>query len=223
MKPARDWTKIGLYAATALVALLLGASLSILIYGLDGPENGRSAGLLEGSSFAPPDASGQAPIGGPFTLVDEDGETRTEEVLEGRYSLVYFGFTQCPDFCPRELGNLAAAKAQIEAAGLSPQILFITIDPERDRPEMLKDFVDYFDPDILGLGGSAEQVAVAARGYRVFYQRREDEDSPGDYLMDHSLFVYLMGPDGEFIAHFSALTDPSEIAARVLAAREQGA
>ncbi len=214
MKQPLDWTKIGLYGAAALAAVILGASLSVLIYGLDEPAEGRSTGLA--ASGAPVEAAGQGPIGGPFSLVDEDGARRTEAVLEGEVSLVYFGFARCPDYCPRELDNLAVAKAQMEAAGLEPQILFVSVDPERDTPETLKEFVDYFDPDIVGLTGTPEEVAAIAGAYRAFYERVDDPDTPGDYVINHTTLVYAMGPDGRYATHFSALTPPDVIAERLL-------
>lgn len=205
----RNATKVALYGVAAFVAVILGVALSVWIYGADDAREAMQGG----------ESSGQAAIGGPFSSTDEDGAPRDQTMLEGRYSLVYFGFTHCPDFCPLELANLAAAKDLLEARGVTPQILFVTIDPARDTPEMLKAYVDYFDPDIIGLSGTAAQTEAMARRYRVFYQRVDDPDRPGEYTMDHTTIVYLMGPDGQYLTHFSAHTDPQIIAEAVLKAQ----
>lgn len=215
MKQRPDWTKIGLYGAAALTAIILGVALSFLIYAP------QTDGRAQAPALATSAGGGQAEIGGPFELIDEDGATRTEALLEGEVTFVYFGFTNCPSFCPLELGNLAAAKTLLEEDGLSPQIVFITVDPERDTPQVLKPFVDYFDPDILGLTGSTEQVDHAVRAYRSFYRRVADADEPDGYTIDHMTLVYLMGPDGRFMTTFEALTPPDVIARETLAAAQE--
>lgn len=208
MKQGADWTRIGLYAATGLVATILGVALSMMIYGTS-PSSGAAG------------SSGQALIGGPFELVDEDGATRTEEILLGEISLVYFGFTHCPDICPTELANLVAAKDLMAEDGLTPQILFISVDPERDTPEVLKGYVDYFDPAIIGLTGAPAQVAAAARGYRVWFNKAPDPDYPEDYTVDHTTLVYAMGPQGQYLTHFDGATAPAIIAEKLREARRE--
>jgi len=178
---------------------------------------------------APTRTSGTALVGGPFTLVTHKGETVTNATFAGQYMLVFFGFTFCPDVCPTELQVMSSAldllSAQDGAKAAQVQPLFVSIDPERDTPEKMADYVSYFHPRLIGLTGSPEQVAGAAKAYRVYYQRAENEGSDnggstgdtsqGDYLMDHSAVVYLMGPDGAFISHFAPGTSPEAMARKI--------
>lgn len=150
-------------------------------------------------------------MGGPFTLIDGSGRTVTLADFAGSYPLIYFGFTSCPDICPTELSTMAAAidilaeGNQSAAEDIVP--VFITIDPERDTPDVVGAYADAFHPRMVGLTGSAEAVDEAARAFRIFYSKGAvDED--GFYLMNHSGFVYLMGPDGEFLTMFNGGSDP---------------
>jgi len=160
-------------------------------------------------------SSGAALIGGAFELVDQDGTTRTPADFSGRFMLIYFGYSYCPDVCPTSLSVMTQALDLLEesspesAARIVP--VFITIDPERDTVPVMKDYAAHFHPAMVALTGSSEQVAQAAKAYRVFYAKVEDE-SAGDYLMDHSSFFYLMGPDGDYAAHFAHNAPPDEIA-----------
>lgn len=167
--------------------------------------------------MAPPDVSGSAAIGGPFTLVNGDGETVTEQDFRGKYMLVYFGYTFCPDVCPTSLQTIAQALALLPedtVAKLTP--VFISVDPARDTPENIGQYVDAFDSRMIGLTGTPEQVAAAAKAYKVYYAK-VDEKGPDDktYVMDHSAITYLMGPDGAFITHFSHGIAPQEMADRL--------
>ncbi|MEL6277743.1 MAG: SCO family protein [Pseudomonadota bacterium] len=193
--------RLVLFGAAGVVAVILGLSLSLLIFGPT--ENQRSGAVT---------AIGQAQIGGPFELIDQNGQTVTQAALEGQLNLIYFGFTFCPDFCPTELANMAVAKEKLAERGVDTQLFFITIDPERDTPEILKEYAEAFDPEMIALGGSVEQVAAAANAYRVIYRRAEDPDFPDGYAMDHSTFVYAVDGSGRFITVFTAATDPEEIA-----------
>lgn len=150
-------------------------------------------------------------IGGAFSLVDQNGVTRTEKDFAGRHTLVFFGFTHCPDVCPT---TLAVIQAALEQSGAGPERItpvFITVDPERDTPEMVKSYMSAFGPRFVGLTGSPEAVREAAKVYRVYYQKRPLEG--GDYTMDHSSIIYLMGPDGRYVAHYQIETGPDGIAA----------
>ena len=148
-----------------------------------------------------------ADIGGDFTLTDKNGETVRWSDFDGRYRIVYFGFAYCPDICPTDMqrtaqGLAAFAKQEPElAANIQP--IFITIDPERDTPEVVGEFASAFSDDLLGLTGTPEQIADAASKFRVFYARGEDSEA-GGYLMDHSRIVYLFGPEGEPLATLPA-------------------
>lgn len=154
---------------------------------------------------------GEPLIGGSFTLVDGTGATRTDDDFRGRLMLVYFGFTYCPDVCPTELQAMGQAVDLLGEKAESVQPIFITIDPERDTPQMVGQYVESFHPRMIGLTGTPEQVAAAAKAYRVYYRKAEVEGS-SDYLMDHSSIVYLMGRDGKFLTHFSHGTSPQDMA-----------
>jgi protein SCO1/2 len=157
-------------------------------------------------------------VGGPFELVDHTGATVTEGSFGDRNLLIFFGYTYCPDVCPTELARMATAIEQLgDQDRTKIQPLFITIDPERDTPEFLADYVAQFHPDIVGLTGSEEQIAQVAGAYRVFYAKA-DTDDPDYYLMDHSSFTYLMAPDGSNILVFPYDTAPGEMAGAISAA-----
>lgn len=142
-------------------------------------------------------STGQPSVGGPFQLVDQDGRTVDQTMLEGKWSLVFFGFTYCPDFCPTTLTALEATKRQLGDRAKDVQIVFITVDPERDTPQALKDYLssEGFPQGVIGLTGAPEQVKAAADVYRAYYQKVGEGEG---YTMNHSLTVYLMGPDGRF-------------------------
>ncbi|RVT83436.1 SCO family protein [Rhodobacteraceae bacterium CCMM004] len=146
-------------------------------------------------------AGGAAAIGGDFELVSETGETVTQADVLDRPSLVYFGYTFCPDVCPLDAARNAEVADLVAAQGHDVQPVFITIDPERDTPEVLAEFTDYLHPQMLGLTGSAEQVARASKAYKTYYAKRATDD-PDWYLMDHSVFTYLVLPDHGFVEFF---------------------
>lgn len=155
-------------------------------------------------------------VGGPFTLVDHDGRTRTDADFRGRSMLVYFGFTYCPDVCPTALTTVGQALTLLGADADKVAPVFITVDPERDTPEQLREYVRHFHPRLTGLTGSKEQIAAVAKAYRVYFAKARPQGAPEDeYAMDHTSIVYLMGPDGKFVAHFSHGTEPEAMAARV--------
>jgi protein SCO1 len=146
-------------------------------------------------------SSGQAAIGGPFTLLDQDGQTVTDQDFHGQWMLIYFGFTYCPDVCPTSLARNAEALDMLGSGGDKVVPVLISVDPQRDTPEKMKDYVRYFHPRTVGLTGTPEQIAAVAKAYRVFYMKVERED-PDAYLVDHSSFTYLVGPDGRFVQFF---------------------
>src|SRR5437588_8162516 len=152
-------------------------------------------------------------IGGPFQLVDQNGKTVTDADLKGKWSLVYFGFTHCPDACPTALNDIAIALDQLGLKREAVRAVFITVDPERDTPEVLKDYVASFDAPILALSGSPEEIARAAKAYRVYYAKHPEPG--GDYSMDHSSVIYVMDPEGRFTASFTHQSTPEEIADRL--------
>lgn len=176
-----------LFAGACIAVAVALAIITVVVVG------GRSA-PSNGAEIA---STGQPLVGGDFQLVDQDGRTVDQTMLNGKWSLVFFGFTYCPDFCPTTLGELAAVQQRLGDKAKDLQIVFITVDPQRDTPRMLKDYLssDGFPKGTIGLTGTPEQVAQAAKAYRAFYQKVGEGET---YTMNHSLTVYLMGPDGRF-------------------------
>jgi len=155
--------------------------------------NGRDAG----SASRQIGSTGQPDVGGPFQLVNQDGQAVDQTLLDGKWSLVFFGFTYCPDYCPTTLGMLEATKRALGDRADDVQIVFISVDPERDTPQALKDYLssDGFPEGVIGLTGTPEQVRTAADAYRAVYEKVGEGEA---YTMNHSLTIYLMGPDGQF-------------------------
>ncbi len=154
---------------------------------------------------------GGVSVGGPFTLVDTEGRTVTDKSYAGRFMLIYFGYTFCPDVCPTELQALAGALDILGPAADGIVPLFVTIDPQRDTVQTLAEYVKLFHPRLVGLTGTDAQIAAAARAYRVYYAKSNPKDS-SSYLMDHSSFIYLIGPDGSLRALFRPGASPRELA-----------
>ncbi len=180
----------------ALIVLLL---VSVLR-----PSNGNVAALKDAKAL----------IGGSFTLTDETGKRVTDQDFRGRLMLVFFGFTNCPDVCPTELQTFSQALDRLgtDAAKVVP--VFISIDPERDTPQKTSAYSKDVDRRIVGLSGTPEEVAVAAKAYRVYYRKAE---TGGGYTMDHSTITYLMDRDGSYITHFSFGTTPDAMATTIKA------
>jgi protein SCO1/2 len=159
-----------------------------------------------------------ARLGGAFTLTDQDGRQVTDKQFEGDYRLVYFGFTYCPDVCPVDLQSIGQAMRQLEksdpeiAARVRP--IFISVDPERDKPAVLKQYVVAFHPRLIGLTGTPEQIADVAKKHGVFFSKGEAESS-GDYLVNHARMALLFGPKGEPIAIVPHDKGPDAIAAEL--------
>jgi protein SCO1/2 len=166
--------------------------------------------LVAGRSEGLPDSPA---IGGPFTLENPAGRTVTDRDLRGRYALIYFGYTFCPDVCPTTLNEVAGALLDLgrRADRLTP--VFITVDPHRDTPQVIGQYVAAFSPRLLGLTGTPDQVAQAAREYRVYYARHPTGPGPDDYSMDHSSILYLMDPEGRFVAPIAADESSAQMAA----------
>jgi protein SCO1/2 len=160
------------------------------------------------------EATGKALIGGPFQLVNQDGQTVSNQDFRGRLMLVFFGFTHCPDICPTELQTIAVALNQLgpDAEKVAP--VFVTLDPERDTPEIMKAYVKSFDARISGLTGTRAQIDEAAKAYRVYHRRTKTSESADDkdYTIDHSAFVYLMDGNGSYVTHFAFGVPPEKIA-----------
>jgi protein SCO1 len=148
-------------------------------------------------------------IGGAFALEDGEGKTVSDQTLRGRPFLVYFGYTHCPDVCPTELARVSDILSKM---GNKPiPTLFITVDPERDTPKVMQDYVSSFNPAIIGLSGSPQAVAATEKTFRV-YSRKGQPQPDGDYSMDHSSIVYLMDKNGAFVEAFNVEQSPQEAA-----------
>lgn len=183
-----------------LAAFLVGGTAALGLYALIGPPIGPQQSV-----------TGKALIGGPFTLTNQDGKQVTEKDFRGKFMLVYFGYTYCPDVCPAELQVMSAALDALgdKASRVTP--VFISIDPARDTVEEMKTYVGNFHPRLVGLTGSEQEVAVAAKAYRVYYAKAKGEATT-EYLMDHASIVYLMSPEGEYLAHFTYGTGVDKMA-----------
>jgi len=193
-------------------ALSLAGLLGILDYAITlGRPDDQFAQCRQGQV-----AGGTAQIGGPLSLVDETGVAVTDKEIFDQPSLVYFGYTFCPDVCPLDNARNAEAVDILENAGKIVKPVFITIDPARDTPEVLEDFTSYLHPRMLGLTGTPEQIKAASQAYRTYYKKREAEDGdPEYYLMDHSTQSYLVLPEYGFVEFFSRAESPELMADRI--------
>lgn len=185
-------------AAGAAVVLGLGTAGAFVAFA---PEKQCSGSAI---------ATGADSIGGPFVLVNGDGVTVTNEDVITGPTMVYFGFTYCPDFCPTDLARNAAAIDLLAERGIEVASLFITVDPTRDTPEVVKEYAEVMHPDMIGLTGTPEQVDAASKAYKTYYRKNGTGE---DYLMDHSTFTYLMDPDG-FVDFFRSDTAPEAVVER---------
>jgi len=151
-------------------------------------------------------------IGGPFTLIDGDGKTITDSAFRGKWMVVYFGYTHCPDACPTALNAIVTAIATLPPAQRAlTQPIFITIDPDRDSGRVLKDYVTAFDPNLIGLTGTPTQLAAVELAYRVYAEKAPTQG--GGYEMNHSSFIYVMDPTGRYATNFSPDMSSDAIAA----------
>ncbi len=201
------FSRVMLFIAATVVAVALALVVNTLFVDEKGEITSQGKGIPT--------------IGGPFELVDHKGKTVTESNYSGNYLLVFFGYTYCPDVCPTELQVIGGAMDLLGEAGAKVRPLMVTIDPERDTVAAMADYMSNFHPSLTGLTGSLEQVKAAAKAYRVYYSKNPpDED--GDYFMDHTSFVYLMGPDGKYLHHFSPMSTPEDMAEKVRAVMSAG-
>lgn len=154
---------------------------------------------------------GIARVGGPFALEATDGRVATDKDFAGKAMLIYFGFTFCPDACPTALARMAAALDILGADGEGVQPLLVTLDPERDTAQVMRDYVALFHPRLIGLRGTPEQTAAVAKAYRVYFEKTAP-DANGDYLVNHTDAIFLMGPDGRYLTLFGPDVDPQAMA-----------
>jgi protein SCO1 len=170
----------------------------------------------------PAESSTGPTIGGPFTLVNQDGASVTEKELEGHWSAIYFGFTYCPDVCPTSLMTLADGLEKLGRKGDQVRTYLISVDPERDTPQAMKAYIanPAFPRNLVGLTGTPEQVAAAAKAYRMYYKKDGEGD---DYLVNHQSIIYLMNPKGELARPLTGALKPDEIAQQISDAMSQRA
>ncbi len=165
--------------------------------------------LVSGRDPVP--SAGASAIGGPFSLVDQNGRTVTDKDLRGRPFLVFFGFTHCPDVCPTALFEISEVLGKLGPDAGKVSALFVTVDPERDTPAQMKDYLSSFNPRLVGLTGDLAAIAAVAKEYRVYVKKVPLDH--GDYTMDHTALVYLMDKDGRFVAPFNLKRSTEDAAA----------
>lgn len=201
---------------------IVAALLVVIVVGI-GPRLAQWAGVgMDHGGGSTTTTTSAVAIGGPFTLVNGAGETVTEQDFRGKWTVVYFGYTFCPDVCPTGLATVASALDMLPADMQEKVVpVFVSVDPERDTPEVVGEYVSHFHPRMVGLTGTPEQVTAVAKEYKVYYKKVEDGDGP--YLMDHSAIAYLMGPDGQFVRHFSHGVSPDDMAKGLQQAIADGA
>ena len=186
---------IALFSAFAAGALILVTAVTLFL-----PE-------------PPPKVTGQATVGGPFSLTDQNGQPITEAALKGKPTLIFFGFTHCPDVCPTALFEMSEIFNALGPDASKAQAFFVSVDPERDTPDVLKSYVSSFSPQIVGLSGTPEATEQIKREFRVYSRKVPLKD--GDYTMDHTAVVYLMDKEGNFVAPFNSKRPPAEAAAEL--------
>ena len=188
------------------IGVVMGAAAAIAVF----PDARRR--LLPSAAQT---VSGKALIGGPFSLTDSSGKHITDKDFRGRDMLVFFGFTSCPDICPASLQLMSTVLDKLgpKADRITP--IFITIDPERDTAPKLDEYVKHFSSRIVGLTGTPEEIAAAAKAYRVYYNKVPNKVVPGDYTMDHTGIIYLMDANGDYVTHFTPATPVDDMTAKL--------
>jgi protein SCO1/2 len=184
----------------ALAGLLAGAALGTLALRTGGTPEGRI------------ETTGKATVGGPFSLIDQTGKRVTDKDYRGKYMLVFFGYTNCPDVCPAGLQVMSAALDKLGHSADDIVPIFITLDPARDTPEKMASYVKSFHPRLVGLTGSDGDIAAVAKAYRVYYQKVADDKNPSQYTIDHSAIFYLMDKDGTLLTPIPHTNDIDQLA-----------
>jgi len=162
-------------------------------------------------------ATGKPLLGGEYTLVNQDGKVMRNTDFHGTWAFLYFGFTYCPDICPNELTRLQEILSILDKENKGKEVtpVFITIDPQRDGPAQLKDYLSDWHPRLIGLTGSPSQIDDACKKFRVYANKAVLGDDPNDYLIDHSVMFYLVDPSGEFVDYYGGNLTPTQIASRI--------
>ncbi len=179
---------------------------------------GSAIGVVASLLFVPaggPTLNRVAAIGGPFALVDQNGQARSERDYRGRLMLITFGYTHCPDICPVTVQAIGDTLEQLGPAADQVAGIFVTVDPRRDTSAALRDYLQSVSPRIVGLTGSDEQIAAAARAYRVYYRLNGDPARDEHYSVDHTALLYLMDREGRFVTHFTHQTPAADMVAAI--------
>ncbi len=191
--------RLALIAASAGLALVVAVGAAVL---LPADSTSRSSGT-----------TGEVTIGGPFTMVNQDGVGVTDEDFRGKYTLLYFGYTNCPDICPTDLQTIGFALDDLGDDGKKITPVFVTTDPDRDTVEVMREYVALFHPRLVGLTGTAADIKQITHVYGIFHQHSHDDGTSTEYLIDHSTTMYLMGPDGKYVTHMRAGMSAEEMVA----------
>ena len=206
--------RVYLYLGVAVLIVIIGVTLRFFA----SPQSMLSPAGVTVVDKGGREIKGSRPpsIGGRFTLISQDGRPVTDADFRGKNILVFFGFTNCPDVCPLTLSNISRAMVLLGADANKIQPLFISVDPLRDTPNVLRKYLKHFDHRIIGLTGTPKQVVAVQRAYRIFAQRRNAVGvGSDDYLMDHTSISYMMGPSGEFKTFFSNGSTPEEFVTKI--------
>ena len=206
--------RVYLYLGVAVLIIIIGVTLRFFA----SPQSMVSPAGVTVVDKGGREIKGSKPpsIGGRFTLISQDGRPVTDADFRGKNTLVFFGFTNCPDVCPLTLNNISRAIVLLGADANKIQPLFISVDPLRDTPNVLRKYLKHFDHRIIGLTGTPKQVVAVQRAYRIFAQRRNAVGvGSDDYLMDHTSISYMMGPSGEFKTFFSNGSTPEEFVTKI--------
>src|SRR5579863_4222127 len=205
---ASQWTRVPCATMTRKI-IVLSIALACILFSAplaaDEATEPSPKELIEGL------LSGRAPVGGPFALTDQAGHRRTDADFRGKLVVLYFGYTSCPDVCPAELQSISLAMDQLGATAQAVQPLFITVDPERDTPARLADYLSSFHPRLIGLTGSLADIRKTAIAYRTYFAKNSAVTS-GDYSVDHTGFIYLVGKDGQYLGFLPPGLAPEAIA-----------
>ena len=206
MKNDKNSKDLGKAILVAISLMVLIAAYSFLIL------YPKQKQLKGAGDYISDSSHGEALIGGDFNLLDQNGNPFSSETLKGKYSIIYFGFTFCPDICPTALDIIAKSLKEIEKHNIQINTAFITIDPKRDTPHSLKEYLGHFHKNIAGLSGSEEEIKDVADKFKVYYAIEESTEHKEDYMFNHSSFIYVMDKKGKYLQHFNLTSTPQEIA-----------
>jgi cytochrome oxidase Cu insertion factor (SCO1/SenC/PrrC family) len=222
-EPSETQKTLRMMAGVALCASVIGGFLNIRAYERRRRREMEHGGGGEGEVTVLKGAAvGKPALGGEYTLIDHNNNVTRNSDFHGMWALIYFGFTYCPDICPNELTRLQEILSYLDkkSKGASVQPIFITIDPQRDGPAQLKEYLADWHPRLIGLTGSPVQIGDACKKFRVYANKSVVGDKPDEYLIDHSVMFYLVDPNGEFVDYYGANLTPTDIANRIMASMQ---